>query len=214
MFSPQDAHAFFTLLLGTTELVSSSRGWWYTNHVQQPSSGLPTRLPLDFSARGTEGTIVPQRRWTPDDEVDFRRHVQGATLQHPVFFVTSNGGIGFWLPDILEGRDSDLYNRDGQAPLGGRTTTKLHINVSSLSCLASKIFIHIRRLFSQWPGYAHWRCQISIRDQTYRRNPITVGRFMKRIGTSVNNFINVSLLLLPFSSVIDRAPPLLELLGG
>jgi len=108
------------------------------NYVQRPSSGPPTQLPLDFSVRTTEGTVVPQRRWTPVDEVDIRRHVQEAALQLPVFFVNQNGGVGFWLPDILEGRDRDLYNRDRQAPLGGRTTTRIRINVSSLSYLATK----------------------------------------------------------------------------
>jgi len=92
-------------------------------YVQQPSSGLPTQLPLDFSVRTTEGTVVPQRRWSLVNEVDIRLHVQGAALQLPVFFVDRNGSVGFWLPDILEGRDRELYNRDIQAPLGGKTTT-------------------------------------------------------------------------------------------
>ena len=140
MFSPQDASAFFTLLLRIPNFrshISYSQGIWYMNYVQQPSSGLPTQLPLDFSVRTSEGIVLPQRRWTPDDEVDIRRRVQEA-LQLPVFFVNQNGGVGFWLPDILEGRDRDLYNRDRQAPLGGRTTTHIRINVSSLSYLATK----------------------------------------------------------------------------
>jgi len=114
------------------------------NYVQP--SGLPTRLPLDFS-RTTEGTVVPQRRWTPADEVDIRRHVQDAALQLPVFFVNRNGSVGFWLPDILEGRDSELYNRDIQAQLGGRTTAHIRINVSSQTLLlANRNFISVRRL--------------------------------------------------------------------
>ncbi len=88
-------------------------------------------LPLDFSVRTTQGTVVPQRRWTPADEVDVRRYVAGATLQLPVYFVNRNGGIGFWLPDILQGRVHDLYHGDREAPLGGRATTHLRINVSS-----------------------------------------------------------------------------------
>jgi len=139
MFSPQGAYAFFALLLRIPDFrshVSYSRGVWYMNHVQ-PSSGLPTQLPLDFSARTSEGTVIPQRRWTPADEVEIRRYVQGATLQLPVFFVNRNGGVGFWLPDILEGRDHDLCNRDSQAILGGRTTTHIRINVSSLSLSSS-----------------------------------------------------------------------------
>jgi len=182
-------------------------------YVQQPSSGLPTQLPLDFSVRTTEGTVVPQRRWSLVNEVDIRLHVQGAALQLPVFFVDRNGGVGFWLPDILEGRDLGLYNRDIQAPLGGKTTTHIRIDVSSLSYLGAKYFIHVRRLLSKWPGYAYWQHQILIRDETYSRNPITVGRFMKRVGTLVNKFINVSFLLLLLSSVVNQALPPLGLLN-
>jgi hypothetical protein len=35
------------------------------------------------------------------------------------------------LPDILRGRHHDLYNGDRKAPLGGKTTTHIRINVSS-----------------------------------------------------------------------------------
>jgi len=140
-FSPQDAYAFFTLLLRTPNFLSYlsfSRGIWYMNYVQRPSSGLPTQLPLDFNFRTTEGTVIPQRRWTPTDEVDIRRHVQEAALQLPVFFVNRNDSVGFWLPDILEGRDRDLNNRDSQAPLGETATAHIRINVSSLSYPAAK----------------------------------------------------------------------------
>ena len=136
MFTPRDAFAFFTLLLRMQDFrphVTYLRGVWYINLVQQPSAGLPTQLPLDFNSWATEGTVVPQRRWTPADESDVRRHVREATLQLPVFFVNRSGAVGFWLPDILEGRDGDLYNRDSYASLGGRTTAHIRINVSTLS---------------------------------------------------------------------------------
>ncbi|KAH9967384.1 hypothetical protein BC827DRAFT_1123100 [Russula dissimulans] len=117
----------------------------------------------------TEGTVVSQRRWAPADEADFRRHVEGVTLQLPVFFVNRHGGIGFGLPDILEGNDQDLNNRDSEAPLGGRTTTFLRIN---------------------WPGYRDWSRQIPAQDQTQARRPITLARFMRHVGKSVDNFLN------------------------
>lgn len=150
-FSPRDAHSYFALLLKTPDFrshVSFVRGVWYTNFVQQPSSGFPTQLPLDFSLRTTEGTVVPQRQWTPADQVDIRRHIQEATLQFPIFFVKRNGGVGFWLPDILEGgRDDDLYNRDSYGQFGGRSTTHIVINVSSQTViLADGSFIIVRRL--------------------------------------------------------------------
>ena len=147
-FAPQDAYAFFTLLLRTPDFrshVSYSRGVWYMSYAQQPSSGFPIQLPLDFSVRPTEGTVIPQRRWTPADEVDIRRHVEEATLQLPIFFVNRNDGVGFWLPDILEGRDGNLYNRDSPAPLGGKTTTHIRINVSSQTLLLdNRKFISVR----------------------------------------------------------------------
>jgi hypothetical protein len=145
-FSPQDAYAFFTLLLRTPDFlqqygVSCPQEVWYITHipqnvpyVQQSLLGDPTHnlpRPLDFNVRTTEGTVVPQRRWAPADEVDVRRYVAEAALQLPVFFFNVNGGVGFWLPDILQNRDLGLLNRDSEAPLGGVTTTHIRINVSS-----------------------------------------------------------------------------------
>jgi hypothetical protein len=78
----------------------------------------------------TDGTVVPQRRWTPADEVDVRRHVEGAALELPIFFVNRNGSIGFPLVNILQGCDRDLRNAKGFASLAGKTTTHIRINVS------------------------------------------------------------------------------------
>ena len=140
-FSPQDSHAFFSLLLRTPDFlryyrITFSQGVWYitqnASHMQRSPPGIPGQSPslaLDFSIKGTQGTVVPQRRWIPADEEDVRRHVAQATLQLPIFFVNRNGGVGFWLPDILEGRDHDLYNRDNEASLGGVATTHIRINV-------------------------------------------------------------------------------------
>ncbi|KAI9463773.1 hypothetical protein F5148DRAFT_982359 [Russula earlei] len=141
-------------------------------YVQPPSPGCPipnSPLLIDFSVVTTRGTVVPQRRWTPADEVDVRRHVESAALQLPMFFVNRRSGVGFWLPDILQGRDHDLYHGDREASLGGRTTTTIRIN---------------------WPGYGDFKRQIPAKDETYSRNPITLARFMKHIGTSVDKFFN------------------------
>ncbi|KAH9164875.1 hypothetical protein EDB89DRAFT_1858896 [Lactarius sanguifluus] len=149
---------------------------WYiiinANLVQGTSPGVPfqpTPL-LDHSSRATQGTIVPQRRWTPLDEVDIRRHVEHANLQLPIYFVNSNGSIGFPLPDILRGCDRDLRNAKSFATLGGRTTTHIRIN---------------------WPGYRYWKRQVATRDETRERNPITLARFMRHVGTSVDKFLRV-----------------------
>ncbi len=148
-FSPQGAHDFFTVFLRTPDYLRYCRilysgGLWYTtqnaHHVPRPSPGIPTHispLSLDFSVRTTQGTVVPQPRWVPADEVEARRHVHDATLQLPIFFVNrNNGAVGFLLPDILQGRDGDLHNRNSHASLGGRSTTHIRMNVSSHSYIS------------------------------------------------------------------------------
>ncbi|KAF8495891.1 hypothetical protein F5888DRAFT_1804443 [Russula emetica] len=183
-FTPQDALDFFALLLKTPDFLRHhrilySKGVWYAMrnapYVQSPSPAASIQnpsLPLDYSVRTTRGTVIPQRRWTPADEVDVHRHVECSALQPPIFFINHNGGTGFWLPDILQGRHHDLYDGDREAQLGGKTTTHIRIN---------------------WPGYRDWKRQIPIRDETRARKPITFARFMKHIGTSVNKFLNQSM---------------------
>ena len=103
-------------------------------YMESPSPAVSTQnspLPLDYSVRTTRGTVIPQRRWVPADEVDVHRHVECSALQPPIFFINHDGGIGFWLPDILQGRHHDLYDGDREAQLGGKTTTHIRINVSS-----------------------------------------------------------------------------------
>ena len=103
-----------------------------SNLVQGTSPGVPFQPSplLDYSMRETHGTVVPQRRWTPADEEDIRRHVVSSVLQLPIFFVNRNGGLGFRLPDILRGCHHDLRDAKTFAPLGGRKTTLIRINVS------------------------------------------------------------------------------------
>src|SRR6266702_536250 len=154
-FSPEDANNYFTLLLRTPSFqhflryygIVYHQGAWYITHnanlVQGTSPGVPLQTTplLDYSSRTTHGTVVPQRRWTPTDEVDLRRHVDGATLELPIFFVNRNGGIGFSLPDILRGRDRDLHNAEKFAPLGGSATVQIRINVSTpLRCHTIQLF--------------------------------------------------------------------------
>ena len=101
--------------------------------VQGTSPGVPLQPTplLDYSIEATDGgTVVPQRRWTPADEVGVRRHVESAVLQLPIFFVNRSGSVGFPLPDILRDRDCDPRDADRFAPLGGRNTTQIRINVS------------------------------------------------------------------------------------
>jgi hypothetical protein len=205
-FSPQDARHFLTVLLRTSDFmqyyrISYAQGVWYIMRDPFPPSSGVQKLgllqPLDFSVKLNPGTVIPQRRWTPADNVDVRRHVSEATLQFPIFFVKRNGGVGFRLPDVLQGNDHDLCNRDSKASLGGVTTTHIRINVSPRTLISiAAFFVYVLHLLSQWPGYGHWKRQIPARDETYYRNPITLGRFMKHVGTSIDKFFNVSSSLL------------------
>ena len=230
MFSPEDAHNFFALLLRTQGFLrdyrmSYSQGVWYIMQnppfFQPPPPGVPPQnlmLPLDHNVCITQGTVVPQRRWTPADEIDVRRYVENATLQLPIYFVNRNGGVGFWLPDILQGRDHDLYLGDTEAPLGGRATTHLRLNVSSYTrcpgCQDSQPDFSTATP-SQWPGCGYWKRQIPTRDETHTRNPITRARFMKHVATSVDKFFDVSSSLLPLSpSLIQSSPPPLAMYEG
>ncbi|KAH9051297.1 hypothetical protein EDB83DRAFT_1301143 [Lactarius deliciosus] len=180
-FKPEDANNYFMLLLRTPPsqhflryygIVYHQGAWYITRNANlvgtSPGVPLQTTPLLDYSSSGTQGTILPQRRWSPADEVDVRRHVEGANLQLPIYFVNTNGSIGFPLPDILRGCDRDLHNANSFATLGGRSTTHIRIN---------------------WPGYMYWKRQVATRDETRERNPITLARFMRHVGTSVNNFL-------------------------
>jgi len=139
-FSPHDALSY--LLFGTPDFlrqnwISYSQGVWYImQNISRPQSRLlggPTRnLPplLDFNFRTTQGTVVPQRRWSSADEAGIRHNLDGTTLQFPIYFVHRNGRVCFWLTGILQGRDHDPYNRDSEAPLWATTTINICINVS------------------------------------------------------------------------------------
>jgi hypothetical protein len=118
--------------------ISHHQGAWYITHntnLVQPkdtSPGVPLQSTplLDYSTMAIQGTVVPQRRWIPVDEMDVRRHVENAALHLPVFFVNRHGGLGFRLPDILEGYDCDLQNANDFAPLGFKIMTHIRIGVS------------------------------------------------------------------------------------
>ena len=61
--------------------------------------------------------------------MDDPQHVESVALQLPIFFVNSNGGIGFRLSDILNGYIRDLRNANDPA-LGLDSTTLIRICVS------------------------------------------------------------------------------------
>ena len=46
----------------------------------------------------------------------------------------------------------------------------------------------------KWPGYNEWKRQFQTRDETPNRNPITIEKFVRHIGRSVDKFMSVSSL--------------------
>ena len=168
-FSPEGAHNFFASLLRTQEYLrhynisySQIEGVWNVTqnppYILPPPPGTPPQnlvLPLDFNINMTQGSVIPQQRWTPADEIDVRRYVESATLQLPIYFVKKNGGIGFWLPDILQGIDHDLDNGDREAQLGGRVTTHLRISVSHHTLMLVKNILSLL-FFDAWSLTVAW----------------------------------------------------------
>jgi len=109
------------------------------------------------------------------------------------FIDSRSVSIGSYLRGIPQVHDRDPYNWDSLALLGTATTNICATVYPCTVVLVAEPFILLDcPLLSRWPGYANWRRQILTRDETYSRNPITVGRFMKHVGASINNFINVS----------------------
>jgi hypothetical protein len=146
---PEDARLYFTSFFRTQDFlrdygISYSRGAWriteneHASFARWPLSRSPSHIqdspqpPVDFDVTETQGTVVPQRRWTVAALVEYRRHVQPGddVLQLPIFFVHQNGGVGFSLSDILQGHDGGLYDGDKEASLGGLTATFIRISVS------------------------------------------------------------------------------------
>ena len=156
-FAPEGAANYFMRLLKTPSsqsflkyhgVVYRQDAWHITYNVDLvPATGTSPGVLfqasplLDHSIRETYGTVVPQRRWMPADEVDVRRYVDIPILQLPIFFVNLNDSIGFRLPDILRGCDGDLHKANRFAPLGGKPSTMVRINVGLSSGYAAGVII-------------------------------------------------------------------------
>jgi hypothetical protein len=46
-------------------------------------------------------------------------------------------------------------------------------------------------VLSQWPGYGVWSRQRQARDETHRRNPITLAKFAQQVGRCVSELLQV-----------------------
>ncbi|KAH9080640.1 hypothetical protein EDB83DRAFT_1002965 [Lactarius deliciosus] len=136
------------------------------HHISTQFPNLPDRWLLD---RGivNRGTVVPQKMWSPRTATDKRQHVEEAELQMPIFFEAKNGRLGLPLRASIGGKCHALRDVDDPAPLGQKTTT------------------HIRIV---WLGYKMYKRQIPTRDESRAHKPITMARFVRLVGRTVDAF--------------------------
>jgi len=129
--------------------------------------------------------------WSPLNFNDYRRHVEEAVLQLPIFFEGVDGRLGLSLEATALGRCHNLHNAQQFAPLGQNSTTHIRIVVSVVSRGVISVARALNLISIQWPGYKGFKRQVSIRDETSEHKPITVSRFAHHIGRSVDAFLMV-----------------------
>ena len=82
---------------------------------------------LDFAIR-PGGSVVPQQLWFPQGQGDWRRYVEQAHLQMPLFFTSADGSFGVPIVNAAAGQ-MVLRGGNEPAPFGDKTTTKIRIGV-------------------------------------------------------------------------------------
>jgi len=129
------------------------------------STGHPAWL-LDYRIR-PGGSVVPQQIWFPQGQGDWRRYVEQAPLQMPLFFNNTDGSLGVPLVNATAGQMA-LLGANQPVPFSDRSTAKIRIG---------------------WPGYAPSEHQVQLRDQTPQKSPVTLDRFVKHVGSRVRQFL-------------------------
>ncbi|KZV71525.1 hypothetical protein PENSPDRAFT_751630 [Peniophora sp. CONT] len=113
-----------------------------------------------------KGTVVQQRIWQPSQTGDVRRHVTGATILRPVFFVRTDNVIGVDMSNARSSGALNIFNSDAPAPLG---VTSTHFSL-------------------KWPGYAQgFKKQQELRDSN--RIPYTMSKLVERVARFIERFI-------------------------
>ncbi|KAH8998669.1 hypothetical protein EDB92DRAFT_1198774 [Lactarius akahatsu] len=178
-FQSRAAEQYFLNLLKRTSIPSDAtlsytmEGYFCVHsvppHIPTRFPNLPDRWLLD---RGivNSGTVVPQTMWSPRTAADKRQHVEEAELQMPIFFEAKDGRLGLSLGASIGGKCHGLRDAGVPAPLGQKTTT------------------HIRIV---WLGYKMYKRQIPTRDESRAHNPITMARFVRLVGRTVDAFFRV-----------------------
>ena len=169
------------------------------NNIAVPANAMSARgyliMVLDYRADLSRGTIVPQIPWFPQTPRDVRKYVTDAVLQLPIFLRQDDGSIGMSLSDVVNGNFRRLVDSVRQVSVGGRTSVHIRINVSIPPGVVPIIFSKPCSFpRQQWPGYNEWKRQFQTRDETPNRNPITIEKFVRHIGRSVDKFMSVSSL--------------------
>jgi len=113
------------------------------------------------------GSVVLQQLWSPQGQGDWRRYFEQAQLQLPIFFVNTDGSVGVPVTDATISQMS-LRGADQPVPFSNKATLKIRI------C---------------WPGYVSSEHQVQLKDQTPARNPISFERFVKHVGSRVQQFL-------------------------
>ncbi|KAI9511587.1 hypothetical protein F5148DRAFT_1146751 [Russula earlei] len=178
-FGPQPAESYQMILFKVDPRVvvafrHHSHPGAYFVYIQ-PSLPSPSQLMtnngpawlLDYAVRDG-GSVVPQQIWFPQGHGDWRRYVEQAEFHIPVFFTNADGALGVPVVNAAGGHMT-LLDANQPAPLGDRTTTKIRI------C---------------WPGYQPSEHQVQLRDQTPARNPVTLERLVKHVGSRVRQFLS------------------------
>ena len=152
---PQDAENHLTILFKMNPQVVRAnaflhRGAFYV--FNQPT--IWTQPPLNFDGRPgwlldyhirPGGSVVPQQIWFPQGQGDWRRYVEQAQLQMPLFFVKADGSLGVPVGDAAAGQ-MYLLGANEPAPFGDKTTTKIRICVCAFVlsiCVRPSLTVHV-----------------------------------------------------------------------
>ena len=135
-FSPRAAEIYLTYLFKIDPAVVQAflhQGAYFVwNHptILTPapfvSNGHPAWL-LDYRIK-PGGSVVPQQIWFPQGQGDWRRYVEQATLQMPLFFNNTDGSLGVPLVNATAGQML-LHGANQPVPFSDKSTTKIRIGV-------------------------------------------------------------------------------------
>jgi hypothetical protein len=139
-FSPRAAASYYTVLFRVDPSVIQAYSHLGAFYVwNQPM--IWTQPPLNFNGRPgwlldyhirPGGSVVPQQIWFPQGQGDWRRHVEQAQLQMPLFFVNADGTLGVPIEKAAAGH-MHLRGVGERAPFGDKFTTKIRIGVCTLA---------------------------------------------------------------------------------